>query len=102
MIDKFVPESVLARLTVGQRVRYVPPAEECLVAPAEGTPAAHYKATAHEAIHDAEGKTGIIHHISNEIPNHPYVINMDETFRFGDQVFNAIELAAHELAIVEE
>ena len=52
MSDKYVPESVLKRLVVGQRVRYVPDGE-CDLTPSTTSIAADYGASGHEGYADA-------------------------------------------------
>ena len=101
MTDKFVPESVLAKLVVGQRVRYVPDGSGGPTL--SDSPAGIYGATRSEAYADAEGETGTIvsdAHIG--YPNHPYQILMDKPYRFGTETFEAITTAAHELALIED
>ena len=85
MTDKFVPESVRAKLVVGQRVRYVGD-NECDLKPWTGSTAAKYQATGHEAFDAAEGHTGVIQ--SNTFPrhpSHPYLIRMDTPYQFGNR-----------------
>ena len=102
MPDKFVPESVLAKLVVGQRVRYVPDGP-CDLAPGSTSIAAGYGATGREGYADAEGKTGVIMDDADRaFPEHPYQIQMDANYRFGRGSFHGLVAAAHELALVED
>ncbi len=103
MPDKFVPESVRAKLVVGQRVRYVPDGDCELLQPTPDSYAAPYGATGHEGFTNAEGKTGIITSADHRLfPEHPYDVEMDEEFQFGGRDFQRITVAAHELALVED
>ena len=100
-MDKFVPKSVLERLVVGQRVRYVPN-YECKRLPTIDSLGHSYGAELHEIYLDAEYKTGIIVSTSNSnLEGHPYVVQVDDKYRFGGEEFNAMTLAADELALVE-
>ena len=103
MNDKFVPESVLAKLVVGQRVRYVPVGECGCGPPMRGSLTARYQATNHEAHSNAESKTGqITAQTDLRIPGHPYLVKMDVRFEFGGRTWGTITAAAHELALVED
>lgn len=101
-MDKFVPESVLEKLVVGARVRYIPN-YECK-SPSLASSASHrYGAIGDEGYFDAENKTGIIQSTSNtNFPGHPYQVKMDMPYRFGNQEFTHIILAADELVLVED
>ena len=102
MIDKFVPESVLKRLVVGQRVRYVPDVE-CNRQIQVGSVAHRYGASAHESYFEAEHKTGTIISTSDtRSAGHPYIVTMDVKYRFGGQEWEGVVVAAHELALVED
>ena len=102
MTDKFVPESVRAKLVVGQRVRYVPDVE-CDAPPAFRSESTRYKATLHEGYTNAEEQTGRIISTNNvSLKGHPYKLKMDAKYEFGGSSFNYITVAAHELALVED
>lgn len=101
-MSKFVPESVLEKLVVGARVRYIPN-YECERPPMTRSVAGIYKAIGHEAEFDAEGKTGIIIRTDDTtFARHPYEVEMDISYRFGNEEWDAITLAADELALVED
>ena len=103
MSDKYVPESVRAKLVVGQRVRYVPPDEPCDYPSERNSPSDRYGATSHESFTDAEGQIGTITETNHWFSKgHPYFIVMDEWYRFGSRHFKCIVVAAHELALVED
>ena len=102
MTNKFVPESVLERLVVGQRVRYVPD-DECNNTADSLSSAGYYGATTHESYTDAENAVGVIVLISQRtVDGHPYHVKMDTHYRFGGEPWGSITVAAHELALVEE
>ena len=103
MSDKFVPESVLKRLVVGQHVRYVPP-DMCDYLPSLESHGGALGAVNHESITNAEHKTGAIENIrmNPRIPDHPYRVHMDEKYTFGGRIYCCITVAAHELALVED
>ncbi len=101
-MNKFVPESVLDKLVVGARVRYIPN-YECKFLPQVYSAAHDYGANLHEAELDAENQTGIIRSTSDtEFAGHPYLVEMDVQFRFAGTTFQAVTLAADELALVED
>lgn len=103
MTDKFVPESVLVKLVVGQRVRYVPPTD-CGYVSSPKSYSAGYGATAHESYTEAEGKIGVIKRTSDlrGPADHNYLVVMDSPYRFGKKQWPNILVAAHELALVED
>ena len=103
MTNKFVPESVLVKLTVGQRVRYVPDGE-CHYPSTSNSHAGKYGATSHEALMEAEGKTGVIKDTDDVRARngHCYNVVMDSPYYFGKKQWTSILAAAHELALVED
>ena len=102
MTDKFVHPSVLEKLVVGRRVRYLGD-YECNALPVEGSRSAIYGAVGHESTFHAQDKTGTIERLDdNWIPGHPYAIRMHERYTFGGGSWNCVIAAAHELALVEE
>ena len=102
MIDKFVHPSVLEKLIVGQRVRYVPDGD-CFTPSESGSASDTYGAIGHESHFDAEGKIGVIQSASEtRVEGHPYWVEIDGGFQFGGQSFDGITVAAHELALVED
>ena len=102
MNDKFVPESVMKRLTVGARVRYVPVDDDDGL-PQPHSPASRYGANCHEAQTFAEGESGTITALDNRLlPGRPFLIRMDEPYQFGGRSFDDIFVAAHEIALVED
>ena len=101
-MSKFVPESVLQKLVVGARVRYIPN-YECQSPASKGSTAYRYGAVAHEDYLDAEHKTGTITSTSDtEFAEHPYLVGMDVRYRFGGSTWGVLSLAADELALVED
>ena len=100
--DPYVPESVLAALVPGQRVRYDPRNE--------ATQPTHSSSFAAQTNTDfplaqtlAIGKTGkIISITDSNYEGFPYKVKMDRTYEFARQQWGVVIAAACELVLIED
>ena len=100
--NPYVPESVLAALVPGQRVRYVLRGE-CEQRCEIGSFGDNYSALFHEAITNAEGQTGVLKDINYPgIPSHTYFVVTDEPYDFAGLQWTSIVVAASELVLIED